>query len=687
MQFLYPGFLLALFALVIPVLIHLFNFRRFKRVPFTNLRFLREVKQQSQKQKNLKHILILVSRCLALACLVFAFAQPYLPSSNKKIEKGRKAVSIYVDNSFSMNALSEKGPLLEVAKAKAREIAAAYKATDKFQLLTNEFNGSNERFTSRDEFIANLDNIELNPGYKSLKQIVQKQEQLLSNSGIELKKAYIISDFQKSFANASNVKFEDQIEGTFIPLSRNNTQNLLIDSVWFTSPVFQPKQPLELIVRIKNSGEQSLEGGTVSLKLNEVQKAVSGFDLAPEESKDISIIFSVSDTGWQNAALNITDHPITFDDTWYFTFEMREHIKVLYLFENVAVQYIEKAYLTEPFLALQTVKTDQIDYSKLERYDLILLQGIKDVSSGMAQELEQFVKNGGNIAVFPFDTTGSTGINSLMIKLGASSFGELIREKTDVSVLDFSNDLLANSIENERKNLDLPKTSKHFKLHTGSIPGYQVATLRNGDVFLKSYKIGKGHLFQYTVDLNSGWSNFQQNQIFIPLMFRMAFMKQSQIPLSYYIGRNEMLKPVSGIKKSSKPNILKGEQAEFILEKIARNNDIFLSENNMVVKDGLYDLLDGDNRIPLQKIAFNYDRLESDMEVIEQTKLQEIFESSGFKVFQKTDMPLNTLIKQEEQGKPLWRIFILLTLLFFGIEILLLRFWKNNQSPNTQAVS
>jgi len=107
MEFVNPGFLYGLLAISIPVIIHLFNFRRFKKVYFTNVSFIKELKLQTQKQSRLKHLLILIMRILAIAAIVLAFAQPFIPVSENIINPHEKnAVSIYIDNSFSMQSES-----------------------------------------------------------------------------------------------------------------------------------------------------------------------------------------------------------------------------------------------------------------------------------------------------------------------------------------------------------------------------------------------------------------------------------------------------------------------------------------------------------------------------------------------------------------------------------------------------
>src|SRR6185369_14626860 len=104
MMFVYPAFLWALFATAIPIIIHLFNFRRYKKVYFTNVRFLKELKHESESKSKLKQILILIARILAITALVFAFSQPFLPSKVSKNRGGVKSVSVYIDNSFSMES-------------------------------------------------------------------------------------------------------------------------------------------------------------------------------------------------------------------------------------------------------------------------------------------------------------------------------------------------------------------------------------------------------------------------------------------------------------------------------------------------------------------------------------------------------------------------------------------------------
>jgi len=175
MNFLYPSFLFALFAIAIPIIIHLFNFRRYKKVMFTNVRFLKEVKQQTRAKSQLKHLLVLASRILAISFLVFAFAQPYIPvEKNTEVVK-ENIVSIYIDNSFSMDAVNEDGRLLEQAKKLAKEIGAGFKPTDRYQLLTNSFEGRQQRLLNQEEFLEQVDNVKMSSFVRSVAEVIQRQ--------------------------------------------------------------------------------------------------------------------------------------------------------------------------------------------------------------------------------------------------------------------------------------------------------------------------------------------------------------------------------------------------------------------------------------------------------------------------------------------------------------------------------
>jgi len=333
MKFVNPYFLFALFSLAVPVIIHLFNFRRFKRVHFTNVRFLREVKQETQSRNKLKHLLVLLCRCLALTFLVLAFAQPFIPLDDRKIVVGDKAISVYVDNSFSMDAVNKSNTaLLKEAKDAAAEIVAAYKPTDRFQLLTNDFEGRHQRFVNREEFLELLEEVKPSPAVRTLSEVSSRQQDILSNAdGIrsQNKLAFMISDFQKSISDFGKIKSDTSMHVTLIRMEAQNRNNVYIDSCWFESPVRRINQQEALHVRLRSHSEDALENVPMRLFINNNQKTPASFSIGPNGQTDTVIYFTVNQPGLQQGRIEIKDYPVSFDDQFYFSFEVLEHIPVM----------------------------------------------------------------------------------------------------------------------------------------------------------------------------------------------------------------------------------------------------------------------------------------------------------------------------------------------------------------------
>ena len=229
MNFLYPQFLWALLAIAIPIIIHLFNFKRFKKVYFSDLKLLKEVEMETSKKSNLKHLLILLARILAIAALVFAFAQPYFTKNNKGTAQGEKLVSIYLDNSFSMNNVAQEFTLLDKAKEQAENIAGLYKQSDKFQLITNDFESKHQRFVTRQEFVDLVQEVTTSAVTRKLSQVEQKQLDFLNKEGGQNKLGYYISDFQKTTTNLDELKQDSTLTTNFVHLTpelTGNEQNL-----------------------------------------------------------------------------------------------------------------------------------------------------------------------------------------------------------------------------------------------------------------------------------------------------------------------------------------------------------------------------------------------------------------------------------------------------------------------------
>jgi hypothetical protein len=174
MNFLYPSFLFALSAVIIPIIIHLFNFRSYKTVYFSNVQFLKDIKQETRSKSTLKHLLVLISRIFAISALVFAFSQPFIPADTSNGGQNNYAVCIYVDNSFSTQAESKYGTVSEVIKKKALETAEIYPENTQFLYLTNDFEQKHLHYVSKEQLKDFILETELSPVVKKISDVINK---------------------------------------------------------------------------------------------------------------------------------------------------------------------------------------------------------------------------------------------------------------------------------------------------------------------------------------------------------------------------------------------------------------------------------------------------------------------------------------------------------------------------------
>ena len=688
MQFVNPLFLIALTALAIPILIHLFNFRQFKKVYFTNVSFLRELQQETKKQSRLKQLLILLARLLAIASLVFAFSQPYLPSSKqqKKIT-GKKAVSVYIDNSFSMEAVATDGKLIDIAKAKALEISAAYAPSDQFQLMTADFEGKMDRLVDQEQFRKMVDEVQISSVSRPLSEVIGRQNDLKTEAPGMNSDAYIISDFQKSTSSLVSAKPDTAISWFMVPLTATQVANVYVDSVFFQSPVHQPGQPVKLHILVRNDSGEPLEKVPVKLSVNSVQKAVANFAAGPGSSTEIILTYTENQSGIQYGLVEITDYPIVTDDKFYFAYDVQPSIPVLSIHDRDENPYIRALFANDSTVNFSSTMINQVAYDKLFSQALIILNGPEEISTGLAQELNRFVRSGGHLAIFPPAKTPSPSYGSFFSLLGIKGYTVTDTTRRRISYINVESNIYNDVFEKSGKgqvvlpdNIDLPLVRKYYPLQQETNSQAEILLkLPDNRSFLSSVKIDRGKIYMFAAPLDPAWSDFPKHAIFVPTMYKMALMSTPVHPLCYPTGLNVSIDiPADSVS----------ETAVFKLKQIGTNyevvpgirksgTNIAIQTHDQIRSAGFYAVTSGNSTIA--GLAFNYNRTESAMACFTQSEL-----SDQIKRFGKTDIriisgkktSLTHQIHQFNQGTPLWKLFIILTLIFIAAEIALIRFFK-----------
>ncbi len=671
MQFVYPSFLFALSAVAIPIIIHLFHFRRYKKIIFSDIRFLKQVQEETKSRQKLKELLILLSRILAIAFLVFAFAQPFIPFKETSNLASQKAVSIFIDNSFSMGNEGKDGVLLETAKTKARSIVKAYGNDEQFQIITNDFEGKQQRLVSKADALKNIDEVQMSAASKSLSKIISRQKQAFENVAQLKQVSYIISDFQKNSTDIFNLKNDSNLLLNFIPVQSNITHNLFIDSCWLESPIVRLNIPIKLKVRIRNSSNEDAENITVALKLNEAQKALVTINCTAQSLVDTELSFTLTADGWQQAELSILDHPITFDDKLFFVIKPSSSSNILCINGGEENKFINKIFEGDNAYLLKNSTQNQIDYLLFNKQQFIILNEPQTLSTGLSEELKKYISNGGLLLIIPPAQSSNKELNTFLTELNAIGYGVAVKQNLKADHINIQEETFADVFQKVPKNIDLPTIFQYYEtIKNTNSRGVSLMQLNNGLPFIYQSTYKKGKLILLTTPLNTDWSNLPQHAIFVPFMLKLALENTFQSRLYYTIDKDKWISTTLDWQGAEKIAHIFGNGIDMLCDVKQQDANSEVNIDNQLKKAGIYQLQKKENKIDELFFAMNYKRDESYMQTLDEKELTKNIKAS---IMSEDATVLQQKISQELTGKQLWRVCVLLCLLFVLIEILLLK--------------
>lgn len=684
MKLLYPEFLWALTALSIPIIIHLFNFRKFTRVYFSNIELLKEVKLETKSKSRLKHLLILLIRLLLVTFLVFAFAQPYIPLENKK-QHGDTAVAVYIDNSHSMDTKGENGYLLDLAKEQAIQIVEGYKATDRFQIITNDLEARHQRLVSKNEFIDLVE--EVNPSYvaRGLDEIYLRQsDALLEREGN--KTLYWLSDFQKNTLQLDQIKNDSSLEVFLLPYQQQGKGNVYIDSIWFDTPIRKTASEENIFARVINNTNSPIEL-KIELSINAAIQGFGNFTIAENSSSNCIVPFTVAQNGMQHCKLYLTDYPdpdMLFDDEYFFSYNIENKVSVLQLVEkentNDTLGYLGNLFNMNDLFRFTSKSLNNLDFSTLNQYDFIITKGLTDISTGLSSELINYTNQGGSLLVFPSSTINLDTYKNFLQRISGCNLIALDTGSTRVSYLNVEHPIYKDVFDKLPNNVDLPKVNQYYVISFANSSGTEyLMNLQNGNSFLSSTKVNKGNFYFCSTPLTKEASSFPKHALFVASLLRIGEFSQPSSTLSYTIGKdNAIVFQEVGTDLEKVTIKSTTEEMEFIPEirKVKHETNLLLYDQ--INASGHYNIMYNSN--PIGGFSFNYDRTESDFSFYTTEELSELLAKSPIgnqaKIIEGADGASSVNVNELVQGKQYWWQCILLVLILLGLEIVIARLWK-----------
>ena len=638
MQFKHPEILWALFLLIIPILIHLFQLRRFTKTPFTNVAMLQKVVSESRKSNTLKKWLLLFTRLLLLAAIILAFAQPF-SSSNTALQE--KETVVYLDDSFSMQAKNNGISLLEKA---VQDVVKNIDGERTFSLFTNERTFANVKLSDVQNSLLSLPY-----SYKQLNldEIGLKANSLFSSNNGTVKNLIVLSDFQERISEG-NIQLDTTIRTHFVPMEPKEVGNISIDSV-FVQEGLNDQNTLKVF----------LSGGTTDNPLpislfndNElIAKTAAKFN----SDGSAEVEFTIPANQRLNGRLSIMDNALGYDNRFYFNINDKKKVKVLAISESDS-DYLDRLFRDEEF-EFQKYGLAQLDYSVLDDQNVVVLDNLTSIPNSLQNVLRTFKNEGGSLIIVPASTTDIASYNSLLSAWSGTQLTQKVVSETRLTEITFDHPLYRNVFEQRVTNFQYPFVKAYYNVQT-SLP--IALAMDGGNPFL----LGDDGFYVFTVPLELENSNFINSPLIVPTFYNMAQSSLQQSRPYQTIGETSVVDVPAEMGNDEILKVSK-EGYEFIPLQQNFPNRVRLTFDQNPTEDGIYGIVQ--NQQTLQNISFNYPRTESQLKYLDLVSMENVNTMDSIP-------ELFEYLKAENDIAAYWKWFVILALLLALIEVLIQKF-------------
>ena len=660
--------LFGLFALAIPIIIHLFNFRRHKIVYFSNTATLKTIEQENAKTKKLKYIFALIMRMLFIAGLVFAFAYPYNPDQKLKIDDADNLVAVYIDNSMSMHSQSSEISLIEDARSSARALVSNISPSQRFVLLTNSRQLDNEYPMNQDEMLMSIDAMQTEASPLTFNNLYENLQMIMKRNGFKSASLFMYSDFQENMMNMDGLVADSAIQLVVVPLASDYQQNIYIDTVWLSSPILQKDLANEINVRIVNECGKDINGLPVNFEIDGKSVAFNMIDIPANGKNDIAMQFVLNESGEKTAVVSINDYPITFDDTYNFVLHVQPIIKIVELSTGTGDLAIKTLFSNDSLFDYNVMNPYRIDQQYISDCQMVIVDVDADLNETMWQSIIDFAKDGGSVVVFPSEVSEHSDVC------------EFSDDTLSISAISSNHEFFNDIFVNIPNNADLPAVYKHIRIDKKRFSNtLTLISLQNGTSFFTLSNIGSGNIFSFASQLGKDWTNFADNSLFVPIMYKMAMLGGQMSRLSYTLGIDKDI-VISDLTAFSEGDIrIRDAQGNFEMIPMVemRNNRALIRLYDELPGAGFYTINKGNEVV--ETTAWNDNRKESKMKFLDREEVDKTLKDNGLNVLavMKTDeIHSDDVMEVMVRRSMLWKSFILLSLISLLIEILVLRFWK-----------
>jgi hypothetical protein len=539
------------------------------------------------------------------------------------------------------------------------------------------------QFVSRDQLMDFVSELQLSPETRKLSEVLTKLSDFAGrneNSSIDRQRVFVISDFQKTSSDFDRIENHEGSEVILVPLATQQTSNMYVDSCWFESPGRKYNHAEELFAKIVNISDEVYSNTPIKLFVNDSLKFLGSFTIKAQSEEVVKLSYTNTHKGIVNGRIEISDYPVSYDNLFYFNYKVAQQLSVLSISDKGENLFVKALFGDDDYFDISQNAGNNINFSRFQLYHLIIVSSLKDISSGLVQEIEKYVANGGSVLFFPSIDGDLSSYNQLFEKMACNEMMALDTHKTKVSRIDFENPVFDDAFRKPDPEIDLPEVYAHFLFESRTRTNDEVIlTTIDGHSFLSKTSYGKGSLYVSAVPLDNESSDFARHPVFVPAVYNMAFNSQGNTNLYYTIGNLDNIQlNIQGVQENQLLHItdLSG-QFDLIPEKQGGQSTIAINLAGDMNQAGNFLVKSGDQT--LMGLSVNYDRKESNLDYFSNKELKDLIENnslSTFSMLEGQQQKITESIKEHNTGRQLWKLFLWFALAFILAEVFLIRWMK-----------
>ncbi|GGE30227.1 membrane protein [Psychroflexus planctonicus] len=599
---------------------------------------LKVLSVQSRKSSQIKKWIVLSLRMLTIASFVLAFAQPFIPASTEASQK--TVYAVYLDNSFSMQMPSKRGNLLTQAKQELVELIPE-NATVHFFTNQDRFTNLNAA-TFKKEVLA----IEFSDQELKIENAVNKAKSLFGNKNAN-NKIVLVSDFQlKDETDYAALLKDESI--SLLQVQPENKINFSIANLDFN----ENEQTLKIQL---SASEQTQE--QVELSVYNASELLAKQEVAFENSASTEIEISLSEGEITNGNVQIEDEAIQYDNQFFFSINSTPKIKVLAIYEEEA-SFLRRIFKNEEF-EFESTSIENLDYAQLNEKNIIVLNGVKNISNQLNNSLIKFSEDAGSVVIIPHQEAKLENYNTTLLNLNLPKFNAAIDNEQKITNINFEHPLLENVFTEQITNFEYPLTRSHFQMKAGN---NAILLYANQEAFLTS--ADKNYVFAASFSTEN--SNFTNSPLIVPILYNIA--RESVLKQNIFDFTDEINQYLVEVNLASDEVVKLTKDEDVLIPQQRRfSQSVEINTPELPIEAGTYQVEAAGET--LKNISFNYPRTESKLDYLQANQLQNQDRLKSIEDFFNQESRL-------QQVDEYWKVLLMFAILFLILEMLALRYLK-----------